>query len=197
MTYTEYYADYKWIKVKKHVIEDSESWEERYNNLSKHHVEETTFLINEVRKLASSLDQKHNLLGPMGMGNITHLPPKKKWRWYVEISNDNGIILPYTFCKVGSRPSPAFISYPEPTIIEDTWTIFTDKQLSVEQLQRVRVALKLCSGDEIIESYKIDPIDVFTVLWNTPDYSDDGSHYDVTVKYSTAHCEFKKHPTCI
>lgn len=49
------YDGYKWIKVKKYRDDPELSWEERYKKLEKHHVEETTFLINEVRKLAKEL----------------------------------------------------------------------------------------------------------------------------------------------
>jgi hypothetical protein len=46
------YDGYKWIKVRQHKFDPSKSWEENYRDLEKHHVEETTFLIEEVRKLA-------------------------------------------------------------------------------------------------------------------------------------------------
>lgn len=47
------YNGYSWIKVKRYKMDESLSWEERYKQLEQHHIEETTFLINEVRKLAS------------------------------------------------------------------------------------------------------------------------------------------------
>jgi hypothetical protein len=47
------YNGYKWIKVRQHKFDPSKSWEENYRDLEKHHVEETTFLIEEVRKLAA------------------------------------------------------------------------------------------------------------------------------------------------
>lgn len=56
MTYKEYYSNYKWIKVKKYTMDESKSWEGRYQDLDKHHIEETTLLINEIRKLADLLD---------------------------------------------------------------------------------------------------------------------------------------------
>lgn len=56
MTNEERYSDYKWIKVKRHTDDPSKSWEERYKVLEEHHLEETTFLINEMRALAKQLD---------------------------------------------------------------------------------------------------------------------------------------------
>jgi hypothetical protein len=47
---------YKWIKVKQYKDDESLSWEERYNKLNEHHIEETTFLINKVRELAALLN---------------------------------------------------------------------------------------------------------------------------------------------
>ena len=46
---------YKWIKVKKYVMDENLSWEERYFKLNEHHVEETNFLINKIRNLISSI----------------------------------------------------------------------------------------------------------------------------------------------
>ena len=46
---------YKWIKVKKYVDDESLSWEERYNKLEKHHLEETSFLIDKIRELVKEL----------------------------------------------------------------------------------------------------------------------------------------------
>jgi len=50
---TKDYSGYKWIKVKHYKMDETLSWEERYKQLEQHHIEETTFLIEEVRKLAS------------------------------------------------------------------------------------------------------------------------------------------------
>jgi hypothetical protein len=47
------YEGYKWIKVRQHKFDPTKSWEENYRELEKHHVEETTFLIAEIRKLAN------------------------------------------------------------------------------------------------------------------------------------------------
>lgn len=48
---TEKKPDYSWIKVKRYVDDESLTWEERYKRLMEHHIEETTFLIDEVNKL--------------------------------------------------------------------------------------------------------------------------------------------------
>ncbi len=47
------YEGYSWIKVKKYKMDESLSWEERYKQLEAHHIEETSFLIEEVRKIAA------------------------------------------------------------------------------------------------------------------------------------------------
>jgi len=57
MTNAEHYSDYRWIKVKRHTMDESKSWEDRYKDLDDHHIKETTFLINEVRVLADQLDK--------------------------------------------------------------------------------------------------------------------------------------------
>lgn len=57
MTNKEFYADYKWIKVKRYTMDESKSWENLYKDLDNHHLKETTFLIDEVRSLADKLDQ--------------------------------------------------------------------------------------------------------------------------------------------
>jgi len=57
MTLSEHYADFKWIKVKQYKMNNSLSWEDRYRDFDAHHVEETTFLIAEVRKLARQIDE--------------------------------------------------------------------------------------------------------------------------------------------
>lgn len=43
------YEGYSWIKVPKYKIDLTKSWEDRYKELEKHHIAETTFLIDEVR----------------------------------------------------------------------------------------------------------------------------------------------------
>jgi len=49
------YDGYGWIKVKKYSMDESLSWEERYKQLEQHHIEETTFLIDEIRKLEKTI----------------------------------------------------------------------------------------------------------------------------------------------
>lgn len=56
----EQYEGYGWIKVKKYKMDESLSWEERYKKLDEHHVQETSFLIDEVRKLADMVDSQHH-----------------------------------------------------------------------------------------------------------------------------------------
>lgn len=45
---------YKWIKVKSFKFDPNKTWEENYKGLEKHHVEETTFLIETVRQVAKN-----------------------------------------------------------------------------------------------------------------------------------------------
>ena len=58
MSRSQDYEGYKWIKFKRHVDDPSKSWEERFRALEEHHVKETTFLVDEVRKLAAEIDEK-------------------------------------------------------------------------------------------------------------------------------------------
>lgn len=46
------YEGYKWIKSGRFKDDETKTWEERYRALEKHHIEETTFLIEEIRRLA-------------------------------------------------------------------------------------------------------------------------------------------------
>ena len=52
----ESYEGYGWIKVPKYVMDESKTWEGRYKDLERHHIQETTFLINKVRELANALN---------------------------------------------------------------------------------------------------------------------------------------------
>ncbi len=52
------YEGYKWIKVKHFKFDPNKSWEENFKALEQHHVEETIFLIDEVRKLAAKLPKE-------------------------------------------------------------------------------------------------------------------------------------------
>lgn len=57
MSHEQHYSDYKWIKVKRWTHDDSIGTEENYQKLQDHHLKETSFLIEEVRKLAKKLDE--------------------------------------------------------------------------------------------------------------------------------------------
>lgn len=46
---------YKWIKVKGYKMNEALSWEERYRELEKHHVAETTFLIEKLREVVRQI----------------------------------------------------------------------------------------------------------------------------------------------
>ena len=46
------YSNFKWIKVNKFTFDSTKSWEENFKQFEKHHIEETTFLINEIKKLS-------------------------------------------------------------------------------------------------------------------------------------------------
>lgn len=62
-SYENAYAGFGWIKVSRYEDDPHLAWEERYQRLEQHHIAETTFLIEEVRKLARQLDQamsEHN-----------------------------------------------------------------------------------------------------------------------------------------
>ena len=58
MSFAEHYSDYKWIKVKRYTFDPNASWEENWNDLDKHHLKETTFMLDEIRKLAVMLDER-------------------------------------------------------------------------------------------------------------------------------------------
>lgn len=51
------YDGYGWIKVPRYRIDESKTWEERYLELDRHHIQETTFLIEKVRELARRLEE--------------------------------------------------------------------------------------------------------------------------------------------
>ena len=57
---TRYDDNYKWVKVKRHVDDPALDPLQRLAILSDHHVKETTFLVNEVRDLASLLEKAVN-----------------------------------------------------------------------------------------------------------------------------------------
>jgi hypothetical protein len=49
---------YKWIKVKKYMMDENLSWEERYRKLDEHHIEETNFLINKIREIVKEIGEQ-------------------------------------------------------------------------------------------------------------------------------------------
>lgn len=51
------YEGYGWIKVRRHQDDPALSWEERFRILEAHHLEETRFLIDEIRRLAKECDR--------------------------------------------------------------------------------------------------------------------------------------------
>ena len=57
MNKQEYYSDYKWIKVKRYVDDPELPLETRLERLEDHHMKETTFLLDEIRKLAKEIDE--------------------------------------------------------------------------------------------------------------------------------------------
>lgn len=50
------------IPIKKYVMNENLSWEERYKQLEKHHEEETKFLIDKIRELESDLEYTSTIL---------------------------------------------------------------------------------------------------------------------------------------
>ena len=46
---------YSWIEVAPYADDDTQSWEDRYRALEKHHVSETEFLIGKIRELVKKL----------------------------------------------------------------------------------------------------------------------------------------------
>lgn len=57
MSLSEHYADYKWIKVKRTTTVEIDG--EKYVP-EQHHIEETNFLIEEIRKLAKQIDEQND-----------------------------------------------------------------------------------------------------------------------------------------
>lgn len=46
---------YRWIKVKKYQLDENATWEERYQQLEVHHLEETNFLIEKIRQIVKDI----------------------------------------------------------------------------------------------------------------------------------------------
>lgn len=53
---SDHHRGFGWIKVPRYKIDETLPWEDRYRQLDEHHIRETTFLIEEVRKLAAEID---------------------------------------------------------------------------------------------------------------------------------------------
>ncbi len=51
------YEGFGWIKVGRHRDDPGMSWEERFRILEDHHIRETQFLIEEIRRLAKECDK--------------------------------------------------------------------------------------------------------------------------------------------
>lgn len=60
--YSDKYKDYSWIKVKRFECKEGMSVEDKFEALKKHHIEETKFLIDEIRSLAAKLDNYQDML---------------------------------------------------------------------------------------------------------------------------------------
>ena len=54
------------IPIKKYVMDENLSWEERYKKLEKHHEEETKFLISCAQELEKSLNFYIQLVAKQG-----------------------------------------------------------------------------------------------------------------------------------
>jgi hypothetical protein len=48
------------IPIKKYVLDESLSWEERYKKLEAHHKEETEFLIKRIEELEIEVEEEQN-----------------------------------------------------------------------------------------------------------------------------------------
>jgi hypothetical protein len=44
------------VQVKKYVMDETLSWEERYRKLEQHHLEETSWLVKEIERLQKQLE---------------------------------------------------------------------------------------------------------------------------------------------
>lgn len=52
------FSGYGWVKVQQHKYNPLQTWEDNYHDLEKHHIEETTFLIETIRKLESRIKKQ-------------------------------------------------------------------------------------------------------------------------------------------
>lgn len=54
------YDGFAWIKVERFRDDPTKTWEDRFKALENHHVKETQFLIDEIRRLAKECDRRGN-----------------------------------------------------------------------------------------------------------------------------------------
>lgn len=113
---------YKWIKVKRHVDDQSMSLEERYKSLERHHKEETEFLIEFIRnivkktkvkswiKVSEQLPEEGEMVNAYNVNTKTIYPElyfeEDKQKWYDENCVENGEydVPPTHWCKRGKLP---------------------------------------------------------------------------------------------
>lgn len=78
MTLTEHYDGFKWVKVKRYNGYDANiPCDENYANLDAHHVKETTFLIDEIRKLAAMVDERDKKIEELSKNQKDPWPPEE------------------------------------------------------------------------------------------------------------------------
>lgn len=78
MSFAEHYADFKWIKVKRFKLDQDATWKNNFVSLEEHHLKETTFLIDEVRKLAAMVDERDKRIEELAK-NQKDLWPPEEW----------------------------------------------------------------------------------------------------------------------
>ena len=77
MKLTEHYDGFKWVKVKRYTFDPNLSWEENWHNLDVHHVKETTFLVDEIRKLAAMIDERDKRIDELVKNQKDPWPPEE------------------------------------------------------------------------------------------------------------------------
>lgn len=100
------YDGYSWIKVKKHKFDPNKSWEENYKDLERHHIDETSFLINKIReetdeRICKIVKIKDNYVDigirsgdPIPMDSF---PETLNYKWRVMRQDDNGVVYEVDF----------------------------------------------------------------------------------------------------
>lgn len=196
MNYSDQYKDYKWIKVKRYTMDENKSWEERYKELDEHHVKETTFLIDEVRKLAALLDVKQPTT-LMGLGAIGSgwAPKPRKWRFMLEIKNGDNVVVPSCFIKQKGRPDHSGLSTLNHEC-ETYWDLPMPRSQVTEEgiaaLNGCTATIKLVDGcGAELEEWVIKDIKVFSVQSDYVDPGDDDLWVGLGIKYMIMNCEWK------